>query len=89
MMDGDAEPWGRSEEGTMNQDIINLYDEYSRGGMDRRAFLDRLAQVVGGAAAALALLPALEAAPARIRLSRQTTSAWSPARRSTTRPARR
>ena len=46
----------------MNQDIITLYDEYSRGGMDRRAFLDRLAQVVGGAAAALALLPALEAA---------------------------
>jgi hypothetical protein len=45
----------------MNQDIITLYDEYSRGGMDRRAFLDRLAQVVGGAAAALALLPALEA----------------------------
>ena len=45
----------------MNQDIITLYDEYARGGMDRRAFLDRLAQVVGGAAAALALLPALEA----------------------------
>ena len=39
----------------MNQDIITLYDEYARGGMDRRAFLDRLAQVVGGAAAALAL----------------------------------
>lgn len=45
----------------MDQDIINLYDEYSRGGMDRRAFLDRLAKAVGGAAAALALLPALEA----------------------------
>jgi carboxymethylenebutenolidase len=45
----------------MNQEIIHLYDEYSRGGMDRRAFLDRLAQVVGGAAAALALLPVLEA----------------------------
>ncbi len=45
----------------MNQDIMNLYDEYARGGMDRRAFLDRLAKVVGGAAAALALLPALEA----------------------------
>ena len=45
----------------MNQDIINLYDEYTRGGMDRRAFFDRLVQVVGSAAAALALLPALEA----------------------------
>jgi len=46
----------------MSQDIINLYDAYVRGGMDRRAFLDRLAATVGGAAAALALLPALEAA---------------------------
>jgi carboxymethylenebutenolidase len=46
----------------MNQDVISLYDEYARGGFDRRAFLDRLAQVVGGSAAALALLPALEAA---------------------------
>jgi len=45
----------------MNQEVIHLYDEYSRGGMDRRAFLDRLAKVVGSAAAALALLPALEA----------------------------
>jgi carboxymethylenebutenolidase len=45
----------------MNQDIITLYDEYARGGMDRRAFLDRLAQVAGGTAAAFALLPALEA----------------------------
>ena len=53
---------GTKAVGTMNQDIINLYDEYARGGIDRRAFLDRLAQVVGGSAAALAMLPALEAA---------------------------
>jgi carboxymethylenebutenolidase len=45
----------------MSQDIINLYDEYSHGGMDRRAFLERLAQVAGSSAAALALLPVLEA----------------------------
>jgi carboxymethylenebutenolidase len=45
----------------MRREIINLYDEYTRGGIDRRAFLDRLAVVVGGAAGALALLPALEA----------------------------
>jgi carboxymethylenebutenolidase len=45
----------------MQHEIIHLYDEYARGGMDRRAFLDRLAQVAGGVAAALALLPALEA----------------------------
>jgi carboxymethylenebutenolidase len=45
----------------MSQDIAKLYDEYSHGGMDRRAFLQRLAQVAGGSAAALALLPVLEA----------------------------
>jgi carboxymethylenebutenolidase len=44
----------------MNQDIINLYDEYTHGGMTRRAFLDRLAQIVGGSAAAMALVPVLE-----------------------------
>jgi carboxymethylenebutenolidase len=46
----------------MNEDIIHLYGEYTRGGLSRRAFLDALAKLVGGSAAALALLPALEAA---------------------------
>lgn len=45
----------------MNDDIIHLYGEYTRGGLSRRAFLDALATLVGGSAAALALLPALEA----------------------------
>jgi carboxymethylenebutenolidase len=44
----------------MNQDIIRLYDEYTHGSMTRRAFLDRLAQIVGGSAAAMALVPVLE-----------------------------
>jgi carboxymethylenebutenolidase len=44
----------------MKQEIIDLYDEYVHGGMSRRAFLDRLAQTVGGSAAALAMLPVLE-----------------------------
>ena len=44
----------------MKQEVINLYDEYVHGGMSRRAFLDRLAQTVGGSAAALAMLPVLE-----------------------------
>jgi len=48
------------EEIEMNKEIIDLYDSYSHGGMTRRAFLDRLALVVGSSAAALALLPALE-----------------------------
>lgn len=43
----------------MDQRIINLYDRFTHGGMSRRAFLDRLAQLTGSAAAATALLPLL------------------------------
>jgi carboxymethylenebutenolidase len=45
----------------MNDDIMHLYGEYTRGGLSRRAFLDKLAATVGGSAAAVALLPTLEA----------------------------
>lgn len=44
----------------MDQKIIDLYDEFVHGGTSRRAFLDRLAQLAGGTAAALALMPTLE-----------------------------
>ena len=44
----------------MDQRVIQLFDEYTHGGMNRRSFLDRLAGLVGGAAAATALLPLLE-----------------------------
>ncbi len=44
----------------MDQDVITLYDQYIHGGISRRAFLDRLGGMVGGPAAALALLPTLE-----------------------------
>ncbi|HZH27070.1 MAG TPA: dienelactone hydrolase family protein [Azospirillaceae bacterium] len=40
--------------------IIALYDEYTHAPLDRRVFLDRLARLAGGAAAAAALLPVLE-----------------------------
>jgi carboxymethylenebutenolidase len=40
--------------------IIKLYDEYTHAPLDRRVFLDRLAKLTGGAAAAAALLPLLE-----------------------------
>jgi carboxymethylenebutenolidase len=42
------------------QPIIELFDRYTHGGMSRRAFLDRLATMAGGTAAATALLPVLE-----------------------------
>ena len=44
----------------MDQKIIDLYDEYAHGGVSRREFLDRLAQLAGSSAAALALLPFLQ-----------------------------
>ena len=44
----------------MNQRVIDLFDRYTHGEMDRRAFLERLAKLAGSSAAALALLPMLE-----------------------------
>lgn len=44
----------------MDQKIINLYDHFTHGGMSRRAFLDRLADLAGSTAAAAALLPLLQ-----------------------------
>jgi carboxymethylenebutenolidase len=48
----------------MSHEIKDLYEKYARGAMDRREFLGKLAAVAGGAAAAAALLPALEGNPA-------------------------
>jgi carboxymethylenebutenolidase len=44
----------------MDQRIIELYDKFTHGGLSRRDFLDRLAEIAGSAAAALALLPLLQ-----------------------------
>jgi carboxymethylenebutenolidase len=44
----------------MNQSVIDLFDRFTHGGMNRRDFLDRLAVLAGGTAAAMALLPVLE-----------------------------
>jgi len=44
----------------MDQRIINLYDHFTHGGMNRRDFLDRLAGLAGSAAAGAALLPLLQ-----------------------------
>ena len=43
----------------MDQRIIDLFDEYTHGGMNRRGFLDRLAGARRRGAAATALLPLL------------------------------
>jgi carboxymethylenebutenolidase len=44
----------------MDQRIINLYDSFTHGGMNRRDFLDRLAALAGSVTAATALLPILQ-----------------------------
>lgn len=44
----------------MDQRIIDLYDDFTHGGMNRRTFLDRLAALVGSAAGAAAILPILQ-----------------------------
>jgi carboxymethylenebutenolidase len=44
----------------MDQRIIDLYDRFTHGGINRRQFLDRLADIAGSSAAALALLPLLQ-----------------------------
>ena len=44
----------------MDQRIIDLYDSFTHGGIDRRDFLDRLAEIAGSTAAATALLPLLQ-----------------------------
>jgi carboxymethylenebutenolidase len=44
----------------MDQRIIDLYDSFTHGGINRREFLDRLADIAGSSAAALALLPLLQ-----------------------------
>jgi carboxymethylenebutenolidase len=44
----------------MDQRIIDLYDSFTHGLIDRRSFMDRLAAVAGSTAAAVALLPMLQ-----------------------------
>lgn len=49
----------------MNQQIINLYDEYTHKPLSRQEFLKRLALLAGSTAAAMSLLPMLESNYAR------------------------
>jgi carboxymethylenebutenolidase len=48
----------------MDQRIIQLYDDFTHVHLDRRLFLERLAKLVGGGAAAMALAAQLDANPA-------------------------
>ncbi len=43
----------------ITQEMINLYDEFTHVTLDRRGFIEKLAKLAGGSAAALAILPIL------------------------------
>lgn len=45
---------------TVDRRIVDLYNEYVHTALPRRAFLERLAKIAGGTAAALAVLPFIE-----------------------------
>ena len=44
----------------IDQEIIELYDEYTHAPLNRRDFISRLTKLAGGSAAALAMLPFLQ-----------------------------
>ena len=51
-----------SEDATpkLSDDVIRLYDRFTHGGMDRRAFFEKLTAMAGSIAAATAILPLLQ-----------------------------
>jgi carboxymethylenebutenolidase len=49
-----------NEQPKISQPIIDLYDSFTHGRISRRSFLDRLAALAGGGAAATAMLAALK-----------------------------
>jgi len=48
------------EQSVVNQQIVDIYDSFTHGVIDRRTFMDYLTAVAGSAAAAAALLPVLQ-----------------------------
>jgi carboxymethylenebutenolidase len=56
----------------MDQKIINLFDTFTHGGMNRREFLDRLTRLAGSTTAAMAVLPVLENNYARAQVVAET-----------------
>lgn len=44
----------------MDQEIINLYDEYTHSNLSRKSFISRLAKITGSVAIAMTVIPLLE-----------------------------
>jgi carboxymethylenebutenolidase len=53
----------------MNQEIIDLYDEYTHKPLSRPEFMSRLAVLTGGMAAALSILPMIEVNAAKANIT--------------------
>jgi carboxymethylenebutenolidase len=53
----------------MNQEIIDLYDEYTHKPLSRPEFMSRLAILTGGMAAALSILPMIEVNAAKANIT--------------------
>jgi carboxymethylenebutenolidase len=53
------------KEGIMNKKVLDLYNQYSRGLLDRRSFLKKVSLMAGGVMAANSLLALLEGGNAR------------------------
>ncbi len=70
----------------MDQRIIDLYDSFTHGVINRRDFMDRLTTIAGSTAAAVALLPLLQNDYARAATLPPTMRGWRP-RLSPTTPA--
>jgi carboxymethylenebutenolidase len=62
------------KETTMDQRIIDLYEDYTHFHLDRRLFLERASRIVGSVSAAAALLPLLKSDYARAAVVAETDS---------------
>lgn len=51
---------GKDQEKILDRDVIDLYDEYTNGSLNRREFLKKLTVLAGSTTAAVALLPIIE-----------------------------
>ena len=67
--------WMRKTSAEYPQELLNLFDQYVHGGIDRRGFLERAAQFAVGGVTAAMLLDRAQPRVRRCSRSRRTTRA--------------
>jgi carboxymethylenebutenolidase len=65
----------RKQASDFDQELLNLFDQYVHGDVDRRGFLEKAARFAAGGVTALMLLDALSPKFAEAQQSPRTTSA--------------